>query len=615
KVILTACRDISQRIQAEKGLRDAEWKFKALFKKGPIGVAYHSMIYDDAGKPIDYFFIDANKAYTELTGVEPVGKTVLEAFPGIENDPFDWIGVFGKVAKTGEPTRFEQYLAFNKNYYDIVCYQYEPDHFVAAFINITARKEWEIAFANEKKLLETTFMSVGDGIISTDYDGKIILINKVAEALTGWTQEEAFEKPIEEVFIIFDELTGTRIKTPVKKALNEKKTITFTSQTQLISKDGQKHPIEDSVAPILTDDNEITGAVIVFRDVSALRKKQEEINFLVNCDKLTGLYNRRYFDSALFKFDKERYYPLTLVMTDVNGLKLTNDAFGHNAGDVVLVRVTNILKKECREDDVVARIGGDEFVLLLPKTDAIHAEAIIARINDAIAKLEPSNIALSLSMGFAVKNDSYEDIGDVFKKAEDEMYRHKLTESTSMRSKTIDLIKSTLFETNNREMLHSNRVSEICVAIAENMDISQDDIDKIRLIGLMHDIGKIGVETSILDSPHKLRNDEWAKVKRHSEIGYRILSSFNEFSEMADCVLEHHERWDGKGYPRGIKGENISLFARIIAVADAYDAMTADRTYRVKISDEEAKAEILKGAGTQFDPEIAKIFVEMVFVD
>jgi putative nucleotidyltransferase with HDIG domain len=201
---------------------------------------------------------------------------------------------------------------------------------------------------------------------------------------------------------------------------------------------------------------------------------------------------------------------------------------------------------------------------------------------------------------------------EVFKEAEDDMYRHKLSESSSMRSKTIDLIMNSLFEKNSRESFHSKRVSELCVGIASSMGKDHDFINKIRIAGLMHDIGKIGIADSILNKVETLNNDEWHEIKRHSEIGYRILSAVNEFSELADCILEHHERWDGKGYPKGIAGDKISAEARIIAIADTYDAMTSDRPYRKAFSDREAVKEILLNAGTQFDPAIVKVFTDKV---
>ena len=341
-------------------------------------------------------------------------------------------------------------------------------------------------------------------------------------------------------------------------------------------------------------------------------KAKERIEFLSVCDHLTGLYNRRYYDDQLEIMSQEKFMPLVLAMVDVNGLKLTNDAFGHKSGDLLLTKVANILKKECRENDFLARVGGDEFVLLLPKTDSKHAELIIERINRAISEEKINNMSLSVAIGFAVRGKMTEDINDIFKKAEDDMYKNKLNESMSLRSNTIEIILQTLFEKSNREMFHSKRVSSIAVSIAEQLHLSKDEINQIRTTGLMHDIGKIGIDEGILNKESSLSDVEWEEIKRHPEIGYRILSSVNEFSEISEFVLSHHERWDGSGYPRGLNGENICLQARIIAVADAFDAMTSERSYRKPLSEEDAIFEIENNSNKQFDTKIVKIFIERV---
>ena len=604
--------DITDRKQAEAALLEAEIKFGALFKNSPIGIAYHSMIYDETGNPVDYCYIDVNNTYKELMGINPTGRTLKEAFPEIVKDPFDWIGNYDRVAKNGETIRFEQNYPLSNQYYDVVAYQYKPGYFVTAFINITERKKLEIALENKKKLLETTLISVGDGVISTDNAGNIIFMNKAAEELTGWAQKDAGGKAVEAVFSIVNERKGKKGENIFEKAIAEKKTGHFANNITLVSKDGGRRPVEVSVSPILEESGNVAGAVLVFKDITEKKQKQDEIEFLSNHDQLTGVYNRRYFDNEVKTLENERYFPLVLIVTDVNGLKLTNDAFGHKAGDAVLLKVANILKKECRADDIVARIGGDEFVLLLPQTDAKYADIIIDRINKAIEKEESDKIVLTLSMGYAVRSSVLKDFDEVFKEAEDAMYRHKLAESAMMRRRTIDLILNSLFEASGRTMLHSKMVSELCVSVAAELGLDKEDVDKIKLFGLMHDIGNIGIDAGILESTKKLGSHELAEIKRHPEIGFRILSSVNELSEMADCVLEHHERWDGKGYPQGLEGENIRLFARIAAVADAYAAMTSERTYKAKMSNAQAIAEIEKGAGTQFDPEIVKVFVEKV---
>ncbi|MBK5247341.1 MAG: HD-GYP domain-containing protein, partial [Peptostreptococcaceae bacterium] len=170
----------------------------------------------------------------------------------------------------------------------------------------------------------------------------------------------------------------------------------------------------------------------------------------------------------------------------------------------------------------------------------------------------------------------------------------------------------TLYKKSIIEKSHSIEVSEFCEAIATKMDFSEKDVYQIKITGLMHDIGKIEIDGKILNKPQKLSEDEWERMQRHPETGYRILSSVKEFVLMAEDILEHHERWDGKGYPRGLKGKEISLQARIIAVANSYDAMISNRIYGKALSEEEATNEIRRCSGTQFDPEIARVFVEKV---
>lgn len=198
------------------------------------------------------------------------------------------------------------------------------------------------------------------------------------------------------------------------------------------------------------------------------------------------------------------------------------------------------------------------------------------------------------------------------KQAEDEMYRNKLYENSSRRNSTVELIMNTLYEKSSREMMHSIRVGIICEKIGRCMKLDKDEINQVRTAGMVHDIGKIGIDEKILNKIKKLSEDEWEEIKRHPEIGYRILSSVNEFSKIANCVLEHHERWDGTGYPKGLVGQEISLQGRIVAVADSFDAITSDRVYRMGRSTIEAIDEIRKNAGTQFDPDVSRIFIENV---
>lgn len=261
---------------------------------------------------------------------------------------------------------------------------------------------------------------------------------------------------------------------------------------------------------------------------------------------------------------------------------------------------------------IIARLGGDEFVILLPQTDPNETEQIVKRIKTYALKEKVGSIEISISFGWESKINGDEDIHEIFKKAEDHMYKKKLFEGPSMRGKTIKAIINTLHEKNKREEQHSHRVSALCISMGKALRLPEGEIEELKTVGLLHDIGKIAIEETTLNKQGKLTEDEWAEMKRHPEIGYRILSTVNDMSEMAEYVLCHHEHWNGKGYPKGLKGEEIPFQARIIAVADAYDAMTSERSYRNALPKEVAIEELQKNSGIQFDPKVIKVFIDKV---
>ncbi|SFC30894.1 HD domain-containing phosphohydrolase [Clostridium uliginosum] len=350
----------------------------------------------------------------------------------------------------------------------------------------------------------------------------------------------------------------------------------------------------------------------ISRDISLKKEMENNLEYLSYHDELTDLYNRRFFEEELKRLDVEEKLPLTIVLGDVNGLKLINDSFGHTVGDELIRKAAEIIKKGCRAQDIVARLGGDEFIILLPKTDAYKAEQIIKNINELALKEKTENLDISISFGYETKKNKEEDSKEVFKKAEDYMYKKKLFESPSMRGKTINAIINTLNEKNKREEQHSIRVSELCKSMGEGLGLPERKIKELKMAGLLHDIGKIAIEEDILNKSGELTSDEWKEIKRHSEIGYRILSTVNDMSEIAQYVLLHHEMWNGNGYPKGLKGKDIPIQSRIIAIADAYDAMISERSYRNALSEEFTIGELQKNAGTQFDLELVKVFIEKV---
>ncbi|MBN2287003.1 MAG: HD-GYP domain-containing protein, partial [Tissierellales bacterium] len=251
----------------------------------------------------------------------------------------------------------------------------------------------------------------------------------------------------------------------------------------------------------------------------------------------------------------------------------------------------------------------------MPKTSYQDAAKIVDRIMSSGEKIKMSQGILSIAFGWETKTNENQTMDDIFKLAEEYMYRKKIIESQSVRGQTIKTIVKTLFEKSPREEGHSKRVSDLSVQIARILNLPPHIVSDIQTLGLLHDIGKIIVPSHILEKPDRLTSAEFSEIKKHPSIGYRMLTATSEFSGIAEGVLYHHERWDGQGYPEGLKGHQIPLQARIISIADAIDAMTFARPYRQKVmSDEEVREELLRCAGTQFDPEmIAKIIDSIIF--
>jgi len=467
-----------------------------------------------------------------------------------------------------------------------------------------------IAIANEKML--ATLLSVGDGIITIGIDNTVELINPVAEQLTGWSQYEATGKSSEEIFNIVNEYTKEKVDSPIKQVFNTGKIVQLANHTLLISRDGRESAIEDTAAPIIDNNGNTIGCVLVFRDFSEKKERQRKVEYLSYHDQLTGLYNRRYFEEESTRLDTKRNLPLSVIFGDVNGLKIINDAFGHSQGDQLIQMVAEILKAVCRADDIIARVGGDEFIILLPKTDSIALEKLIVRIREQTNRIIIKNIETSVSFGWDTKNDETRAVSDLLKKAEDFMYQKKILSNGSKRNGIVISILNTLLIKSPREEAHSMRVSGLCEAIGRAYHLNVDEVHEMRILGQLHDIGKISIDESILNNENVLSNSELTQIKQHPEIGYRLLGATNEFYALANAVLAHHERWDGKGYPNGVKGEAINWKARALAIADAYDAMVSERPYKASLSKEEAIAEIKKNAGAQFDPDIARVFVEKV---
>lgn len=347
-----------------------------------------------------------------------------------------------------------------------------------------------------------------------------------------------------------------------------------------------------------------------FTDVTIYKNMQLELEYMSFHDPLTGIYNRRFYEKKINEFSKGSLF--SIIMIDVNGLKMINDSLGHSVGDEILIKSAYIIKNVITKQHILARIGGDEFVILLQYEDFKQTGLITSEINEAFKKESIGHIPLSISCGWATKKSKKDTVEKIFKRAEDRMYQNKAADKKSIRHKTINVIRQTLFEKSPREELHSQRVSKICKKIGEKLFLNTNQIVILEMGGLLHDIGKISIDKTILDKNDALDKEEWIQIKKHPIVSFNILSSISEYIEIAEVVQYHHERWDGTGYPFGLKGEDIPLEARIIGIVDAFDAMVSDRSYRKGMEKCKALNIIKSEAGNQFDPNMVRIFLEIM---
>jgi len=338
----------------------------------------------------------------------------------------------------------------------------------------------------------------------------------------------------------------------------------------------------------------------------------EKIRSLSFRDQLTGLYNRHMLKEEMQRLDTERQLPISIIMADLNGLKLVNDTYGHEVGDEILISAADILRNACRKEDIIARWGGDEFIILLPQTGENEAKQIENRIKEMCRDAYVNDMPISIAIGVSIKKDMKKDLLLVLKEAEDNMYKQKLVESQSTKSAVLTALLNALEEKSFETQEHTRNMQRIASKIAREIKLPDSEINRLKLLISLHDIGKINIDENILTKTKPLTPKEWELMKKHPETGYRIALATEEFAHLAKDILAHHEHWDGSGYPQGLKGENIPLLARITAIADAFEVMSRGRPYKKALPLEEIKSEFKRCAGTQFDPELVEAFLSIL---
>jgi len=463
----------------------------------------------------------------------------------------------------------------------------------------------------EKERLQATILSIEEGFIATDINGKITMINESAKRLLNVKSRQIIGKDVNNIFDLY------RIENNEKFDILEdffiKEHMDIDNEEPAILKTEEKDMfIRLNISQIKLDNQKVMGYVIILSDITEEINEQERIKHLSFHDELTGLYNRREINRRIEEFDREEYLPLTVISMDLNNLKVANDLFGHNTGDELIKETANLLRSVFRDDDVVARVGGDEFSAILPKTSSFEAMKIISRIKKASTSFKVEPLWVSLAVGNATKVDVSQEIFKVINDADTKMYEDKQRNEDINRKKLIEALMEYNFKRIPFEYNHSIEVAKLSAKLYESLGKDEKKVSDLFEVAKIHDIGKAVLDEKILNVDRKLTKNEYSYIKRHSEVGYQLLHDIGFKNPYLLTILYHHERVDGEGYPERLMGYEIPLEAKVISIADAYEAMTSARPYKRAFSQEEAISELRKNACTQFDSKLVEIFINQV---
>lgn len=468
-------------------------------------------------------------------------------------------------------------------------------------------------YSKKQALLKSLINSATDLIFYKDTNSVYLGCNKAYENFSGLREQDIIGHTDMELFPARDAefFRSTDIELLTNKTFMK-------CEEKVTYPDGRKVILETLKTPYYDSEGNIIGLIGISRDVTERKIREEKIQYISYHDNTTGIYNRTYFDEARNTLDIPENLPLSVIIGDVNGMKMINDTFGHVKGDMLLKEIADILQQCVRENDIAARTGGDEFSILLPRADEQVVKEVVDRIRakcDEKRHESDNEIYIDIALGYTTKNDPSESLDKIIMLAEDLMYRRKLLEQKSLHNDYLSYIKTTMFEKSNETEEHAERLVALSKKLGKEMGLSEKELDELELVAVLHDIGKISIDKNILTKTSKLSDAEWREIKKHPEVGYRIANSTIGLTHIAEYILCHHEHWDGTGYPLGLSGTDIPLISRIISVVDAYDAMTEDRAYRKALPADVAIQEILNNKGTQFDPYIADLFVNKVLLE
>ena len=476
-------------------------------------------------------------------------------------------------------------------------------------------KALELANEEMNRTKDSLFLildSTAEGILGIDLTGKCIFCNNSCIKLLGYhSQEEILGKHLNSILSNEDSIEIAPLKNHnILKCILSNEKVSAEEET-FWKADGSKISVAYHARSKLKNE-EIVGAVITFIDITEKKKGEAKIKYLSSHDALTGLLNRSGYEDKVKEYDKPSFFPISIIFGDLNGLKLMNDVFGHGAGDMLIQKTAEVLKKASREIDIAARVGGDEFIVLLPKTDAEEALQIMKQIKTEMSKEKVFGIKSSIAIGFDTKDHSSPNIEKVMGNAEREMYKEKLLSKKNYSIETIQSILKMLYDRNPGEKEYTERVVSLCNRMGRKIGLTEHEQKRLTDVAYIHGIGKIVLDEEIFKK-EELSEKEQFQLNQHPIVGFRILNLFDNTLDLADYVYALHEKWDGTGIPKGLKGEEIPFISRMMAIIGRYEEMVLKiEKDSIKSDTAFALKEIIALSGKDFDPKLTEVFIRVI---
>jgi len=558
-------------------------------------------------------------------------QKALWAISSSEDEVMTCIAGNRQVFEEKRPIKTEEWVVNGKGELRLLAITKTPkfnadgvvEYVVCSAIDMTERKQAEENLKVAHQHLEQIIEFFPDATFMIDQQSRVAFWNKAMEELMGLSKSQILGKGNYEYALPFYEerrpmLIDLVLLPESEQAILRQKYGGFRQEDNLLVGEnfipeaygGKGAYLWGFATKIFDINGKAIGAIESIRDITEHKQTEEKLKYISLHDQLTGLYNRVFFEEEMQRLGKSRDYPITIISVDLDDLKIINDALGHHQGDEILKVCADVLQKSLRGSDILARIGGDEFTVILFRASENRGREIAHRIKaniDLYNKQHPE-LPLSISIGIATANNSSVTIEDTLKKADDLMYREKAQHKTGS-SKIIDAFMVALAERDYITEGHALRLSAYSSAIGNRLGLSSKQLADLALLSGVHDLGKVGLPDSILFKDGPLNDAEWEIMRQHPEKGRRIAMASPSLAGIADLILKHHERWDGEGYPIGLKGADIPIECRVLAIVDAYDVMISDRPYSKAKSQEEAIEELIRCSGTQFDSEIVGVFL------